>query len=328
MAVSKEQLTPSNTPLISNSQLNAALQQPHLHLKLEENNPNHSHKDRALSHQLILLSLTPQKVFAISSTGNAAISANIFAKKLGLSVITFITPNISHNKLQILASSAQNLIMTERPFRMLSYLEHRYTIPSLNATHDPESIIAYKQIGVEIFETLPTAEAIVIFVSSGSTFLGIAIAYEQLLNEKKISAIPQLFAVQILKTTLPGVYKSTVHQSMEPLSSTLLEERKQQIEYWLRKSKGNWITIADEEILDTRALLQNNHQDTSPEGCATIAAIGKIPKIIKSKSIVTLLTGNANQWEDGEKNKAPVISIPLCNSIQELDSYLYKNNLV
>ena len=307
-----------NTPLVKNLSLNKQLPLPKLYLKLEENNPTNSHKIRSAFHQL---KLVKEWIFAISSTGNAAISTNYVANKKKLKIITFITPNISSEKLNKLKKIAPYLIISEKPYRMLSYLQHRYKIRPLNSILDEHSIKSYEKIGAEIFKQKQEVKNIFIFISSGSTFLGIAQYFLELKKKGKIKKLPKLFATFLPRTNLKGVYKSTILLNQD-YKLDFFENRKNKIKEVLKVFKGKIVKISDKELLDARAVLSENKQDTSPEGCANFAAVMKKKRLIKNQNTVCLLTGKSDQWEGISSKKYQIIKLPVAENINDLDQIL------
>lgn len=309
------------TPLTTNLPLNQALRCSALALKLEEQHPLGSHKGRSLAFQLEQATALGKTLFVLSSTGNAAIAANALAPQYGAKVITLITDNIAAAKLQHLRASAPYLILTCRPTALRRYLRDHLHAHDLNSTYDDTSCVAYEQIGEELLEQHPTTKAIALFVSSGSALLGIAQAYSRALVMGTQEAMPQLLAVQTLNSHLPGLYASAVPLSGEgDLRDPTLRARQARLSEALRLSSGSVLSVSDAAILQARTLLQQHDQDTSPEGCAVIAAIQQHFPEGTNIPFTVLLTGRATQWATAAATIPP--DIPRCGTVAELRDLL------
>lgn len=317
--LSVSRLTP--TRLVKNKPLNHHVQLPHLYFKLEQTNPSGSHKDRTITYQLQIAFKKKQSVVALSSTGNAAIAANTWAAKNSIKVLTFITPEISTSKLNVLKKIAPYLIVTRRPYRMLAYLQQKYHIPPLNSLLDNSSIVAYQELGFELNKQLDPIDSIFIFISSGSTFLGIAQSFSRLHKKEQSMILPKLYGVTLSKTALPGVYKSILDfdRNDQPF---IFEKRKEIIRKIMQQFAGTLLKTTDQEIISTRKTLQQFQQDTSVEGCANFAGVMRYRSQLKNQFTVCLLTGASEQWETKPKISNTLDSIPTCNSLLELDSIL------
>ncbi|MFZ2153238.1 MAG: PLP-dependent lyase/thiolase [Microgenomates group bacterium] len=135
-------------------------------LKREDKNITGSAKDRAIDLQ------TNQKMThaVISSTGNAAISAQYFCHLKNIQLTTFISPKTSLQKIKLI----DNPIVTDKPISesfKFSKKNHSYL---LRQSTDPIALLGYQKIGQEIIVQCPLITSLFIAVGSGTTLLGIS----------------------------------------------------------------------------------------------------------------------------------------------------------
>lgn len=145
-----------------------------IYYKREDQNPSGSIKDRWLSQKI-----KPDLEYVISSSGNAAISAQYYSKK----VTVFISPKTSLEKQKLL----NNVHFSDKPIsQAFKYAKNNHLF-LLRQSSDPQAIKAYFEVGTEIKQQLPQITSIFIPVGSGTTLLGIS---------KSLPLNVKLFAVQ------------------------------------------------------------------------------------------------------------------------------------
>ena len=135
-------------------------------LKREDLNITGSAKDRAIDLQ------TNQgfKEAVISSTGNAAISAQHFCEQKNIKLAIFVSPKTSPHKLKLL----KNYLLSDQPISdafKFAKLNHAYF---LRQSTDPIALLGYQEIGKEIILQCPQITSLFVPVGSGTTLLGIS----------------------------------------------------------------------------------------------------------------------------------------------------------
>ena len=148
-------------------------------LKREDKNITGSAKDRAIDLQ------TDQKMTqaVISSTGNAAISAQYFCNLKKIKLTTFVSPKTDPKKLKLI----NNPIVTSQPISASFKFSKQNQAYFLRQSTDPIALLGYQKIGQEIMVQCPQITSLFIAVGSGTTLLGISQA---------ISKSVKIFAVQ------------------------------------------------------------------------------------------------------------------------------------
>ena len=154
-----------------------------IYFKREDFNLTGSAKDRSLELQIKYLKNHNFLSAVISSTGNAAISAQYFCAKFGINLTIFVSPCTDKSKLKLIA----NYIISSRPISdafKFSKKNHSYL---LRQSTDPIALLGYQKIAQEIIKQLPQVSSIFIPVGSGTTLLGI--------SQKIPNSVP-IFAIQ------------------------------------------------------------------------------------------------------------------------------------
>jgi threonine dehydratase len=254
-----------------------------VYFKREDFNLTGSAKDRSISLQV--LNLVKQKYLSavISSTGNAAISAQYYCAKYGINLTIFVSPHTEKSKLKLIA----NYIVSDKPVSdafKFAKSNHSYL---LRQSTDPVALIGYGKIATEIIKQLPQVSSIFVPIGSGTTLLGISL--------KLPNSIP-IFGVQ------PASYcpiASVFDQEYIPEKNTITDALgvkllplKNQIIKTINSHKGLGIIVQNEEVINANNYLISNKINTSPEGALTLAGLNKINDLSNIGQFpVIILTG-------------------------------------
>lgn len=138
--------------------------------KREDLNLTGSAKDRALISQIQNLRSQGFTSAVISSSGNAAISAQYFCHLHHIPLTVFVSPHISPTKL----AKIRNYQVSSQAISDSIKYAHANHAYLLRQSTDTSAIIGYQAIGREIIHQLPHVTSIFVPVGSGTTLLGIA----------------------------------------------------------------------------------------------------------------------------------------------------------
>ena len=155
-----------------------------VYLKREDKNITGSAKDRAIPLQvenLIKLGFTKA---AISSSGNAAISAGYYCSQNHIHLTAFLSPKTSKSKLKLI--SANFIAITDTPISD-AFKFSKNNAYFLRQSTDSIAMIGYQSIATELLVQCPQISSIFIPVGSGTTLLGIS---------KILPSSVKIFAVQ------------------------------------------------------------------------------------------------------------------------------------
>lgn len=274
----------NNTPLIKID---------NLYLKREDLNPSGSAKDRAMLFQLKKLISQKYNSAAISSTGNAAISAIRYCLLSKIHLNIFISPKINPSKYRIINSLVKKnpilkLITSNTPISDSIKFSRLHRAYLLRQSTDSAAQEGYGQIASEIVTQLPRITSIFIPVGSGSTLCGIA---------KKLPTGTKIFAVQ-------SAFNPSVCRFFNPTS--VLEKKcltdaltarytplKKKIIDLVTKSRGTGLVVSNSEILKASHYLTDHSISTSYEGALALAGFlaANQKNLVTGKYPVILLTG-------------------------------------
>lgn len=238
-----------------------------IYLKREDQNITGSAKDRSLALQVKHLKDFGYLSAVISSTGNAAISAQYFCVKYGINLTIFVSPHTDKSKLKLIAK----YIISHRPISdafKYAKANHSYL---LRQSTDPIALRGYSQIAKEIIKQLPTVSSIFIPVGSGTTLLGIS----QILP----NSIP-IFAVQPashcpITSTFDHDFISENYTITDALGVKLLPAKSKVIKA-INDHSGFGIVIQNKQVIQNQNYLLSNNIITSAEGALTLAGYNKI----------------------------------------------------
>ncbi len=280
-------LSEGQTPLQENPNIAKFLGVEKIYLKREDLNPTGSHKDRGLAFQISAHLQDGKKEFAISSSGNSAISAVHLLKNREEILHIFLSEKISQKKLTRLKNSNTNLNIhfSKKPLSdAFKFTKEKNNITFLRGSTDIYGYEGFKTIAWEIQNA--DFDSIFLPTSSGTTAKGIFEAME----EKKPFYILQTTKVNTLVKDFNENYKL----EKKTLADAIVDRvghRKEEIKKIILQTQGNGLIISNEEILEAQEILKKEGIITSNESAMNIAGIKKAkmkdPNIKKPLCIFT-----------------------------------------
>jgi threonine dehydratase len=222
-----------------------------VYLKREDLNITGSAKDRAIPAQL----LPHIKHAVISSSGNAAISAQHFCRLNNIKLTIFVSPHTDPKKLALL----DNYQISQQPISDAFKFAKNNKATFIRQSTDPNALIGYQSIGKEIVLQCPQITSLFIPVGSGTTLLGIS---QVLPKSVKIFAVQPASHCPIA-SKFDHHYTPEVKTSTDALSVKMLPLKGQVI---LACFSG--VVIQDQDI--------KNSIDTSAEGNLAFAGYQKV----------------------------------------------------
>lgn len=254
-----------------------------IYLKREDQNETGSAKDRAISLQIQNLKTKGFSSAVISSTGNAAISAQYYCQLSQIPLTVFVSPHTSKAKLKLL----RQYTVSARPVSDAIKFSNASAAYFLRQSTDPVALLGYQQIGRELLSQLPQISSLFIPVGSGTTLLGIS---------QSLPSKVKIFAVQ------PSSFSpiaSLFDQNFTPETTTLTDSLgakylplKNKILNAIRISEGGGVVVQNQSVLSAQDYLVKNRIITSPEGALALAGYQKIADTQNPGAFpVILLTG-------------------------------------
>jgi threonine synthase len=305
-------------------ELGLALGVPSLWLKREDLSPTGSHKARSLGYLCSHLLAEGRDQAVISSSGNAAIAAAAFASLAGMRLLSLVSPLTPRAKLNVLMTHPQLTVLSDRPVALLHHAVGEWGLADLRGSVNPLAPNAYRGIAAELVAGDPV-EAVFVFSSSGATALGLSQGFEALATP---GSQPRLHVVEGLpggELTRPW-YPGGGHRGAGEASFSELGARRSRlapaVRRALRQSGGRGWRIGGAELAGMRELGRSHGLETSWEGLAVLAAMGRAAELgAGAGRWVAVLTGAAWQLElqpaaEGE------LPLPRAESPRELDLLL------
>jgi threonine synthase len=260
-----------------------------IYFKCEFGNPNGSYKDRSLAYQISHIYSLGIKKAVISSSGNAAISAFSYCKKVGIDLQVFVSPKINHLKKKVLEKVGIKFNISKTPIKSAFQYAKNAEAYNLRSSVDPIAQEGYKTIAFEILEEVDP-DAIFVPVSSGTAFVGIARGFEFMRKKLPMNTV-QTTCVHPVAAFYDANFTKTEKSLADAIVArfTPLQEKIMDI---ISESKGSGWVISDEEILEADKDLKNNNIICSYEGAMALAAYKKaIKKGQNFKNPVCILSG-------------------------------------
>jgi threonine synthase len=168
------------TPLVRVPALESALGVARVWLKREDLAPGGSHKARSLAYRVSLARQRGEPALAISSSGNAAVAASMYAAAAGLPLLAFVAPTTNPAKLRWLERQGTTIITSPKPRNLARYAGRLFGIPNLTPSLDVLSIEGFKTIAAELIEQAEAVDHVFTFVTSGSSLVGMGRLYDEL----------------------------------------------------------------------------------------------------------------------------------------------------
>ncbi|MFZ2969962.1 MAG: pyridoxal-phosphate dependent enzyme [Minisyncoccia bacterium] len=295
-----------------------------VYFKREDENETESLKGRSLAYQVSLAKQNGQRELIISTSGNAGIVAAAYCQKAGIKLYIFISSGTDRGKISSMQKYGPVIIRSKKAIRLANYLSAKRKIKNLRPSRDDSSIEGFKSIAFELYEHLGKVDAIFTFVTSGSSFIGIARAYESLLKDGEIKRIPKLFAVQSgeifsIAEEFDSINES--HKSSAGMLGVKETKRKDEVVGFIKKSGGSSFYINDSEIEDSGKLINGAGLRTSPEGYASFAGLLRWAKKEKFEKAVCILSGK----ERDIKKEIDASKIYKAESFEEVDTVADEN---
>lgn len=293
-------LNEGNTPCQECKNLATELNVNSIFIKREDLNPTGSFKDRSLAFQLSHYAEDGKSKFALSSSGNAAISAIAFCLKFNCELNVFLSRHIPLDKLMRVLETAKirnldpikissNAISTvnsenirlhfsDMPRRHLfQYLKESETV-NLQGSKDDHAITGFMTISFELAKQAPDADAIFIPCSSGTSTIGIYEGYQCL----KLK-MPQLHIVQTTKVQpIAKMFDTHYHKTATSIATAISDRvahRKDRVVESVQKSRGGGWIINNDEIYHAQTLLKRHCNITaSKDASLSLAGLVKALK--------------------------------------------------
>lgn len=226
-------------------------------IKDENLNLNGSFKDRGVSYQIARHIQRGLNYFALSSSGNSALSACYVSKNFNAELQLFLSNKISSLKLDRIkefSSSKIKIILTEKPrSELIKFLNTNPEYSNLRGSTDGYAYQGFKTISYELIDQVPNIDAIFIPCSSGTSSWGIYQGFNELnanipihiCQTEKINSIAKYFDADYL----------TQSTSLADAITDRIAHRKSTIIEMIKATQGSGWVISDHQLETDKATL-------------------------------------------------------------------------
>jgi threonine dehydratase len=226
-------------------------------IKDENLNLNGSFKDRGVSYQMARHIQLGHNHFALSSSGNSALSACYVSKYFDVELQLLLSNKMSSlklGKIKEFSSSKIKIFLTDKPrSELIKFLNNNSDYTNLRGSTDGFAYQGFKTISHELIEQVPNIDAIFIPCSSGTSSWGIYQGFKELnvnvpihiCQTEKINSIAKHFNIDY----------STQKSSLADAITDRIAHRKSNIIEMVKETQGYGWVISDNQLETDKATL-------------------------------------------------------------------------
>jgi threonine synthase len=310
------------------------------YLKDDSQNPTFSFKDRAS--QLVSAYAKEKGIDTIvaASTGNAGSSlAGICASQKQKAIIIVPKTAPAAKLLQIVMYGATPVLVDgnyDAAFELSLQATKHFGWFNRNTAYNPFTIEGKKTVAFEIYDQLKGNLPSRIFVSVGDGVIisGVYKGFEDLLELGVIDKMPVIVAVQSEKSD--NLVRNVESESFEMTPATTIADSIS-VDYprnyfmaksYLRKYKGEWLSVTDEEIIKAASsLARNTGIFAEPAAAAAMAGMLKYSKGVDTNRMNPMLVLSTGSGLKDTKTPMQSITLPqpIKPNIEALSDFIVKN---
>lgn len=329
-------LAVGNTPLYAARKLAKEVGLADLYVKDEGLNPTLSLKDRASAIAVCKAVEARKTVVSCSSTGNAASSLAGNAAHAGLKSVIFVPKRAPLGKLTQLSIFGALIVKVDGDYRDAFELSKQaiahYGFYDRNAAINPYLVEGKKTVALEVAEQLDFApiDWVVVSVGDGCTIAGVYKGFYDLLQLGLIERIPRLLGVQaegcrpLANAAITGKLLQEQENTLADSIAVGIPRNPLKALQAVKKSHGEWIAVADQEILEAMRLLGRTEGIfAEPAAAAALAGLRLAVHrdiIGEGDKIVLISTGNGIK-DPHNAQKAVSEPVIMKNDLQTFINY-------
>lgn len=268
-----------------------------VYLKLENHQVTNSFKIRGALNKMLHLTAEQREHGVITaSAGNHAQAVAIGAERLNIDakiIVPKTTPKVKVDKIKrYTVEIVLHGDIYDEAEQMAIYLAKKERLTYISPYNDELIIAGQGTIGLEILETLPEADLILVPVGGGGLISGISIATK---NKK-----PKIEIVGVQSEASPAMYEALKAgkivdvEMQESIADGLFGGiEKDSITFKIVQAYVDDLALVKEETIEKAIykLWKEDNQVVEGAGAVTIARIMEDPSVFKGKTIVVVLSG-------------------------------------
>ena len=278
------------------------------HFKLEWFNPTGSFKDRGSAVMLSFLRQIGVDAILEDSSGNGGSSMAGLGAAGGMRVKILAPASTSPAKIAQVRAYGAEIQLVEGPREESEAEAIRQSNETFYASHNwqPFFLEGTKSLAYELWEDLGfrAPDNVIVPVGAGSSLLGCAFGFRELMKAGQIAKLPRLFVTQPLNCSpIDASFKAGVDTPVpREVRKTIAEGtaikhpmRLREIVGALRESGGGTVALTEDEIVGALRRLARQGLFAEPTSASAAAALDKLSgagSIKANETTVVLLTGN------------------------------------
>ncbi len=281
-----------DTKLLEKNKIAHNIGLDNLYLKMEKQNPSGSHKDRAVFFMLDEYTSRGYNRFAISSSGNAAISAIYWTVNADIDIYldVFISENINpkkEEKIEKLSKGFSNITIhkSKRPKTDAYRYAQTDNMVLLRTSTDDLAIEGYKNLGKELHLALRDSiflSHIFVPTSSGATLLGI---YKYFIDNKL--SLPRIYLCQTSAVhPMAGEFDKDFTLEDSSLADGIVDRiahRKNEVIAAVKDSRGEGIVVENRYLRQVKKAFSRD-SDIYEAGWESMLAFASLLKMMEKGS--------------------------------------------
>jgi len=297
------------TPHYKSNQLAKRLKMDALYIKDEGLNPTGSLKDRASAVAVLKAMENDNVTIACSSTGNAASSLAGNAARMGLKTVIFVPERAPIGKLAQLLAYGADVISVEGDYKAAFQLSKaaidHFGWYNRNAAINPHMVEGKKTVAYEIAEQLDfdVPDWVVVSVGDGCTIAGVYKGFYDLFAIGITDRIPKILGVQsegcapFYEAAKEG--RELIETDENTIADSIavgIPRNPTKALNAVKRSGGQWITVTDEQILESIVLLgKEEGVFAEPAAAASMAGLLEALEqnvVSRRERVSVIVTGN------------------------------------
>jgi len=276
--------------------------------KLEWFNPTGSFKDRGSAVMLSFLRQIGVDAILEDSSGNGGSSMAGLGAAGGMRVKILAPASTSPAKIAQVRAYGAEIQLVEGPREESEAEAIRQSNETFYASHNwqPMFLEGTKSLAYELWEDIGfrAPDNVVIPAGAGSSLLGCAFGFRELMKAGQIAKLPRLFVTQPLNCSpIDASFKAgvdtpvprDVHKTIAEGTAIKHPMRLREIVGALRECGGGTVALTEDEIISALRRLARQGLFTEPTSASAAAALTKLSdagSIKANETTVVLLTGN------------------------------------
>jgi len=278
------------------------------HFKLEWFNPTGSFKDRGSAVMLSLLRQIGVNAVLEDSSGNGGSSMAGLGAAGGIGVKILAPASTSPAKIAQVRAYGAQVQLVEGPREESEAEAIRQSDMTFYASHNwqPFFLEGTKSFAYELWEDFGfrAPDNVIMPVGAGSSLLGCAFGFRELLRAGQIAKLPRLFVAQPLNCSpIDASFKAgvdtpvlrEVHKTIAEGTAIKSPMRLREIIDAVRESGGGTVAVTEEELVTALRRLARQGlfvEPTSASGAAALDKLAAAGAIKPSETTVVILTGS------------------------------------